>query len=161
MKEKKNTSKARTWIKIMSILVLVTAIIGLLILSGGSSGLVLFIDQPSLYVIILFTITLLLFSNSFEDYILGIKIAASNPEYTTNELKAAINAFDLSIALVNLSALIGVLVGTISVLHSVSDFATFKVASAVVLLIVLYACIINLLQLSIRTRLRKELIYRG
>lgn len=149
------------FMRILSLVVLVLSLVGVMLLSGGSEGILYYIDQPSLLVILIFTISMQLFSNTFVDYILGIRIAAGNPEYTTNELKASINAFDLAIALVFISCVIGFFIGTIIILATVDELKNIKVAYAVNLLVVFYAFIINLVQYSIRARLRKELIYRG
>jgi type III secretory pathway component EscS len=157
----KSKQMMKNSIRIIALLLMCFTLLGAMLLSGGGSGFLSFIDQPSLLLIVIFMCSMLLFSNTFGDYLRGIKIAGGNPEYTTNELKASINALDLSIALVYIAAVIGVLVGTISILNHVEELKEFRLAYSINLLVVFYAFIINLIHYSIRARLRKELIYRG
>jgi len=147
--------------RFMGILLLGVTLVGFMLLSGGKNGMLQYIDQPSLLLIVIIFLSMMLLSNSLGDYLLGIKIVSGNPEYTTNELKAAINAMDLAIIVVYLSAAIGFLLGMIAMLGTISDMQIIQKGTAITLLVVFYALIINLIQYSIRTKLRKELIYRG
>lgn len=148
-------------VKIISLGILIAGLLGVMALSGGDTKFAAYLDQPSLYVILVFTISMLIFSNTFGDYIMAIKIAAGNPECTTNEMKAALNAMDLSIVLVFLSGIIGGFIGAIVILASVNEAADIRHSFSVDFIVILYSLIINLIQVSIRAKVKKELIYRG
>lgn len=148
-------------VKFLSIIILLGGLIAVMVLSGGKDGIMAYIDQPSLYLIIVFTVSMQLFSNTLGDYIMGIKIAAINAESTTNELKAALNAVDLAIILVFMSGIIGSFIGGIVILATIEDAQSMRHAFSVDFIVLFYAFIINLIHFGIRAKIKKELIYRG
>lgn len=148
-------------IKVISMLILFGGLIGVMVLSGGEAGIMAYIDQPSLYLIIVFTLAMLLFSNTFGDYLMGIKVAAAHVESTTNELKAALNAIDLAIILVFMSGIIGSFIGGIVILATLEEAQSLRHAFSVDFIVLLYSLIINLIHFGIRAKIKKELIYRG
>ncbi len=144
------------------ILVGISILVVLLSLSTGGNFTMLniYLDIPSLVIVIFPLIYILVFSGLWGDYIRAYKFAFGNKEYTTKELKASILALDLSIKIVSVLCGIGTVVGVIASLMDISSLEYIGVYLSIILITVLYALIINLIQMPIRTCIKKELLYR-
>jgi len=133
----------------------------LVVATTFGTGLMGFIDPASMLIIAVMSISMIVFSNHWSDYVRAMRIAIGNFECTTKELKASKNAMDLSIKAVFLSGIIGTVVGIISYLMILEDPTSFLgAAAAVALLTLLYACVINIVQYAIKAMIEKEIIYR-
>jgi len=157
-----NTNKKRksNLKRILAIGFLLLSLIGTVSMGMGMSGVALFVDMPSLILIILFTFPMLILADLFEDFIRGYKIATGSFEYTLKELKSSKNAMDLCIKLVYISSVIGAIIGLVSVLRYIGDLSKVGPAIAVSILTVFYAFIINLVQHAVSAKIKKEIIYR-
>ncbi len=150
-------------IKKISLVLLGILILGVLLVSstGGNLAMVtLFLDIPSLTIVVFPLIYILVFSGLWVDYIRAYKFVAGNKEFTTKELKASVLALDLGIKTTSILCGIGTVVGVIASLADISTLEYLGVYLSILLITVLYALIINLIQIPIRTCIKKELLYR-
>ncbi|MCT4509519.1 MAG: hypothetical protein N4A48_12345 [Tepidibacter sp.] len=143
--------------RILAIVFLLLSLIGT---ASMGSEVRLFVDIPSLILIILFTFPMLILADLFQDFIRGYKIATGSFEYTLKELKASKNAMDLCIKLVYISSVIGAIIGFVSSIRYIGDLSKVGPAIAVSILTVFYAFIINLVQHAVSAKIKKEIIYR-
>ncbi len=133
----------------------------LLYVSGGNiNGAMIFVDWPSLIIVVFPVFFILVFADLWSDYVRAYKFALGNKDFTTKELKASVEAIDLSVKITVITGGIGTLVGLMSSLVNITDLSYIGVYLAVVIITALYALIFNLIQMPIRARIKKELIYR-
>ena len=119
-----------------------------------------FLDIPSLIFVSLISISMIVFSNQWSDYVRAIKISVGATEYTTKEFKASRNAMDLSIRTVFVSGVIGTIVGLVQLVVLTDNPESVAAGMAVGILTLLYALIINIVQYAIKSMITKEIIYR-
>ncbi len=146
---------------ILVVVGIIALVVLLYLVTGGNIAMAgIFLDIPSLVIIVFPLIFILLFSDTWGDYIRAYKFVAGNKEYTTKELKASVLALDLSINITSITGGIGTLIGIMISLVNIADFEMLGVYLAIILITVLYALIINAVQMPIRTCIKKELVYR-
>ena len=132
----------------------------LLWITGSGNNLYAFIDFPSLMFISLISISMIVFSNQWSDYVRAIKISMGATEFTTKEYKASRNAMDLSIRTVFIAGVIGTIIGLVQLVVLTDDPNSIAAGMAVGILTLLYALIINIVQYAIKSMITKEIIYR-
>jgi len=151
MKKKKSIGR------IISIIILALLLFWI---TGSANTMYAFKDLPSLLFISFISISMIVFSNQWSDYVRAIKISVGATEYTTKEFKASRNAMDLSIKTVFVSGVIGTIVGLVQLVVLTDDPESIAAGMAVGILTLLYALIINIVQYAIKSMITKEIIYR-
>lgn len=150
---------------IIFILLIITIFIMWISLGGTadnmSNGLSTYFDFYSILFIVLPTCVILLFADILSDYIRAYKVVWGNLDYTTKELKTSVEAMNLSIKSVNISAIIGVIIGIIGLLTNLSTSIQAYQSIPVIMITMLYALLFNLIQYAVKAKINKELIYRG
>lgn len=146
--------------KIITLIFLFAFLIMIMSINTGISGLIMFINLPSLVLILFFTVPIMVFSDIIGDYICAIKVSLGIGEHTLKELKTAKSAIEVTIKFVFISAAIGAITGLVMLLGSLNDPSVIGPYLGVCILTILYACIINLVQLGIKSKIIKEIIYR-
>lgn len=151
--------------KMLLIIFLIITIVGIMYISvnRGIIGMYVYVDIPSLIIIIIPTIVMLIFADLMGDYVRAYKIAWGDVQYTTKELKASKEAMNLSIKLVMIMGIVGIIIGAVSSLiqiREVNEIHFYFAVVCVVLLTGLYAGLINLVQYSVLAKINKEIIYR-
>ncbi len=149
--------------KLTLIILLTIVLVGTMFLSvgGNFNSLLCFVDIPSFIVILLPVVVMLIFTDLMVDYIRAVKFVWSKNEHTINELKASVEAVNLSIKLVSTMGIVGTMIALVVIFtkHTPIDEYFFTYLS-VGILTILYALIFNLVQLPIRYALLKEIIYK-
>jgi len=112
----------------------------------------LYVDLPSLVLIITFTVPILFASGLHKDFLKGIKLMRSKENlYSAIELKRMLQAVKLVIKTTLLSGILGSLLGTIAILSN----GTFLFEHfAVAMIALLYAIIFVLILLPIEARIK-------
>jgi len=151
MKKKKSIGR------IISIIILALLLFWI---TGSGNTKYAFIDLPSLLFISFISISMIVFSNQWSDYVRAIKISIGVTEYTTKEFKASRNAMDLSIRTVFVSGVIGTIIGLVQLVVLTDNPESIAAGMAVGILTLLYALIINIVQYAIKSMITKEIIYR-
>ncbi|MBI9013272.1 MAG: hypothetical protein JEZ08_13650 [Clostridiales bacterium] len=151
MKKKKSVGR------LISIVVLVLFLFWILALAGNIYA---FIDAASLIFIVVISISMLVFSNQWSDYVRAIRISMGATEFTTKEYRASRNAMDLSIRTAFVSGVIGTIVGLVQLVVLTDDPQSITAGMAIGILTLLYALIINIVQYAIKSMITKEIIYR-
>lgn len=144
--------------RLIGIIILLGSLIYIAISSGAFSSV---IDLPSLLLIVVINVSMILFSNQWTDYVRAFKIAMGQREFTTKEMKVSKNAMNLSIHIVFLSGFLGTVIGWVQIAARLSTSESLKAGMAVAALTTLYALMLNLIQLSIKSTINKEIIYRS
>lgn len=147
--------------RLLALLVILITLLSILLLGGGYRGLAYFIDIPSLLLIAFILFPTLILSDQLKDYLRGFSFLMVQGEMTTKEIEVSLNAMDLAIKTVYFSGGFGALAGLVMILGSLNDPTSFGPALAVAILTFFYAVIINLFQYAVKSRLKKESIYRS
>jgi len=145
-------------IRVAGVVLLIVLLLWVMALSGQMYA---FIDFASLIFVVFICLSLLLFTNQISDYLRAFRFSAGNHEFTTKELKASENTMSFSIKVMFLAGLLGSLVGFVQIGHLGDPDSLTFVRMAVSSLTFVYACILNLIQISIKSILTKEIIYRN
>ncbi len=147
-----------------AILILVAVVLLFFVLlaavGGEISRVVIFVDWPSFMIVVFPVLFILAFADLWGDYTRAYKFAFGNKEFTTKELKSSIVALDLSIKMTGLTGAIGTVVGVMSCLTNIVDLSWIGIYVSVIIITVLYALIFNLIQMPIKAKIKKELLYR-
>ncbi len=153
---------ARRFGKVLIILVLVLMVFLALVTLVGSVGTLYgFLDLRIMVFTIVPVILFLIFSDLMSDYIVALKFFFGSKEFTTKELKASIIATKLSIKAICITGGLGTIVGIMALLTNLSDPSIIGPYTAISLISIIYALVINLFQVTMKHKLEKELMYRG
>lgn len=141
---------------IISLILFVLITIGISILSAEPK---VFIDIPSLLVIVGLTLPLIFASGLFNDFIRGFAIMNhTTNKYTAIELKRSLEAMKLAMTGIILSGILGTLVAFVAICHG--DFAKEMLMPylGVASLTTLYALVFLMILLPIISRI-KSILY--
>lgn len=119
-------------------------IVFLVILSAFSSpaSALLFVDLPSLIVILALTLPMLMASGLLSDFFKGFMLMGKKVNYYSSiDLKRIIEADKLAIQTLIIAGGIGAITGTISLLSNISDMSKFGPSLAIAMITVLYSLI--------------------
>ncbi len=137
---------------IVGLIVYVAFLIGISFLSGKPA---IFVDFPSIIVILGPTMALLLASGLMPDFLRGFQVMAQKENtHSRLELQKTETSVGLVIRLLLLSGFLGSLVGIISMLALLSDPTTLGRNASVSLLTMLYAVLFSFILLPIRAKIR-------
>ncbi|MDF2511562.1 MAG: hypothetical protein K0S04_1428 [Herbinix sp.] len=141
----------------------VIAIIIFLVATVGGISLcsppIIFLDIPSLLIILLFTIPMLIAAGLGGDLSRAFKVMVRKDlPYTRVELQRALIAVEYTMRLLFYAGLIGSLIGFISMLRNISDLSTIGPNFAVMLLTLFYALLASFFFLPIRAKIKALLV---
>ena len=137
---------------IVGLIVYVAFLIGITFLCGKPG---IFVDFPSIIVILGPTLALLLASGLMPDFMRGFVVMSQKENtHSSLELHKTEIAVGLTIRLLLLSGFLGSLIGLISMLALLSDPTTLGRNMSVSLLTLLYAVLFSFILLPIRAKIR-------
>lgn len=137
---------------IVGLIVYVAFLIGITFLCGSPT---IFLDLPSIVVILGPTLALLLASGLMPDFMRGFAVMSQKENtHSRLELQKADIAVGLTVRLLLLSGLLGSLIGVVALLAWLSDISTLGRGLSVALLTLLYAVLFCFILLPIRARIR-------
>lgn len=146
--------------RIFSMLTLLAMLLSTIIISGGPNGFIYLVDPASVFILIVLTVSMLIFSDLWKDYIRGFKLLFNKIECTTKELRVTISAMQLAIKFMFYAATIIMIIGSIMMLRYIEDPMNIAPSFSVNILVLLYAIVINFFHHGIIGKLKKELVYR-
>lgn len=155
---KRKTATSNHIVKIVALVIFICALL-YTIISGTYLRHV--IDFQSIFIILLINFSVLVLSDLFRDYLRAFKIVTGNLEYTTKEIQASKEAVSLSIKLIYLAGIFGTITALLILLRRLDDPSSIGPSVSVALIISIYALVINIIQNAVKSKLAKELIYRG
>lgn len=118
-----------------------------------------FFDAPSLVVILGLSLSMLLASGLFKDFLRGFKVITSKENiFSLIELKKTLRATNLYICLLLTSGFLGSLIGIVSMLSQISDIHAVGPSVAIALLTFLYSILFVFILLPIRARVQAVII---
>jgi len=127
----------------------------LVLLSSLNSGFMVFLDFPSLIIILALSIPTLMASGLLPDFFKGFKLMGQNVNYYTKlDLERILEANKLAVSAFLLSGAIGLISGFIGVLTNLADPSALGHNLAVALYTVLYSLIFIALVLPIKSRVK-------
>ncbi len=136
---------------LIGILIFLVFLVVLGLISGGT--LLIFVDFPSLVVILTLTIPILLASGLFQDMVNGFKqMGKKENSYSMIELKRILQACKLTIRARLMSGIIGTIVGTISLLSNLTKPEMIGPSLAVAILTVFYSIVFTFVILPIQAK---------
>lgn len=140
---------------IIGIVIFLAFLVGSAFFSGAP---MVFLDLPSLIVILTLSVTVLLISGLIGDFFKGFKLMGKkeNP-YSSIELKRICEALKLSIRSVLLSGIFGTLLGTVSVLWNTSEPSFILQNFGVAALTLLYAIVFIFVLLPVQAKAKAVL----
>lgn len=135
-------------------------ILGTLIISCGGSSIFIFLDIPSILIVIFLSLSLLHVSGLFNDFRRALKIMTlkENNFYSISELKRselAVNAFK---KLVFLSGIFATLIGIVAVLALSDQGMDLLKSASVAMLTTLYSLIIIIMITPIENKIKGYII---
>ncbi|MBM7685988.1 MotA/TolQ/ExbB proton channel family protein [Defluviitalea raffinosedens] len=120
-----------------------------------SGSLALFIDFPSILIILAFSIPMLMASGLFADFIRAFKIMGKKINvWSRIELNRTEISLRLAIKLVLLSGSLGTIIGMIALLSNISDKAQIGRNLAVSILSIFYSILIIFLLLPLQAKVK-------
>ncbi len=152
----------RKYGKVLIILVLVIMIyLSLLTIMGSFGMLMAFVDLRIIVFTIAPVVLFLLLSDLIADYIVAVKFMFGNKDFTTKELNASRIALIQSIKTVYITGGLGTFIGIMSLMTNLSEPSAIGPYMAVSIISALYALTINIVQIAMKHKIEKELMYRG
>jgi len=136
----------------VGILIFSAFLVALSFFSGSAS---VYVDLPSLIVILALTIPILLASGLLPDLFRGFRLMGMkvNP-YSSLELKRITQACRLALLSLLLSGLTGTIFGTVGMLSNLSDPTRIGPKLAIAMLTTLYAIVLGFLILPVQAKVR-------
>jgi flagellar motor component MotA len=140
---------------LIGIVIFVALLVGLAFWTAAP---LVFVDFPSLMVILALSAAVLAASGLMGDFFKGFKLMGqkTNP-YSAIELKRILAAVRLAIWAFLLSGMVGTVSGTIAILSNLSDVALIGSGAAMALLTMLYSMIFVFIMLPIQARAKAML----
>ncbi len=127
----------------------------IVLLSSFSSGLMAFVDFPSLIVILALSIPTLMASGLLPDFFKGFKLMGQKVNYYSKlDLERILEANNLAVKAFLLSGTIGLILGFVGVLRNLTNPSALGPSLAVALMTILYSLIFISLILPIKSRVR-------
>lgn len=140
---------------IIGIVVFLALLAGLAFLSGAP---LVFLDLPSLAVILVLWLSVLMVSGLLGDFFKGFKLMGQKENlYSAIDLKRICEALRLSIRTVALSGVFGTLTGFVGLLSHAADASAIMPGCAVAMLTLLYALVFAFVLLPVQSRARSVL----
>lgn len=137
---------------IVGLIVYVAFLVGITFLCGKPA---IFVDLPSIVVILGPTLALLLASGLMPDFARGFAVMAQKENtHSRLELQKTETAVGLALRLLLLSGFLGSLIGVVALLASLSDISTLGRGLSVALLTLLYAVLFSFILLPIRAKIQ-------
>lgn len=119
----------------------------------------IFIDLPSLLIIIGLTLPLIVASGLFNDFVRGFVIMTQQAnKFTPIELKRSLEAVKLAIIGILLSGILGTLVGFVAICHNAINQDSLLTSLGIASLSSLYSLVLVMMLLPMLSRI-KSLIY--
>lgn len=140
----------------MYIIALLIILGTLLISSGGGSSLFIFLDIPSILIIILLSFSLLHASGLFNDFRRALRIMTlkENTFYSLSELKRAELSVKSLKKLFLLSGIFATLLGVVAIFALYTDYTTILRSTSVAMLTTFYSLIIIILLTPIENKIK-------
>lgn len=121
-----------------------------------------FIDFPSLLIIVLLTVPMLMAAGLGGDLIRAFKVMVrKNHPYTDTELQRALHAVEYTIKLLWYAGFTGAIIGLVSILCNLSNPEQLGPIASVMLLTIFYALFACFFFLPIRAKLKAMLITKA
>ncbi len=147
---------------IVAILIFLLVTVVLTFVDGSIADLVGFLDLRVLIFEIVPVVLVLLIADLMWDYVTAIKFIFGYKEFTIKELNASRMAISLSIKSIKASAIVGFLINVVGYLMNVDNFiSALGPYLSIAILFVIYSVVFNLVQMAIKNRIEKELMYRS
>ncbi len=146
---------------VVGVLLLLLYIVLLMFVNGDYAALMGFYDLRILVFEIVPVILVLIISDLMSDYIVAIKFMFGHKEYTIKELNSSRMAINLGIKAITSSMVAGFFINVMGLLINLADPSTIGPYLAGAMLFIIYAVVFNLVQVSMRNKIEKELIYRS
>ncbi len=140
---------------IIGIVIFLALLAGVAFLSGAP---LIYLDLPSLAVILTLSLAVLLISGLLGDFFKGFKLMTQKENiYSSIELKRIGEALKLSIRTVLLSGVFGTLTGLIGSLSNLSDPASIPQSFGAAALTLLYAIVLTFILLPVQAKAKAVL----
>ncbi len=146
---------------VVGVLLLLLYIAVLMLVNGDFAALMGFYDLRILVFEIVPVILVLIMSDLMSDYIVAIKFMFGHKEYTIKELNSSRMAINLGIKAITSSMVAGFFINVMGFLINLADPSTIGPYIAGAMLFIIYAVVFNLVQVSMRNKIEKELMYRS
>ncbi len=146
---------------VVLILLLLLYVVVLTLVGGEFAALHGFYDLRILLFETLSVILVLLMSDLMSDYIVAIKFMFGQKEYTIKELSSSRMAINLGIKAIVSSAIAGFFISVMGLLANLDDPRKVGPYMAATMLFIIYAVVFNLVQVVMKNKIEKELIYRS
>jgi len=143
----------------ISIIIFLAVLVSTFLLSGSIT---IFIDLPSILIIIAITLPMLLSSGLFTDFKNSFRIVMSKDKtFSNEELERAILAIDLTNKLILISGFLGSIIGLISMLRQLSDPSKIGPSVAVMLLTTFYALFLTIILMPVKAKLKLLITHKN
>lgn len=141
---------------IFAIVIFIAILVGTIILG---TPITVFLNLPSILIIVLITATMLMASGLFNDFKRAFKVIMSRDNlFSKVEIEKSYLAIELTIKLIINSGLLGSLIGLIQLLGTLNNPSTIGPNVAVMLLTLFYGLFGTFIFMPIKARLKSMLI---
>lgn len=125
----------------------------------GNGGLMMVLDIPSIILLLGLVLSLLAASGLMKDFLRVFRVVkGKNASFTTTELKKSLLAIRLTLKLLLGSGVFGTLTGAIFILAQAKDISNIPAAFSVSGIILLYAILLWLILLPLKSNLEARLL---
>ncbi len=142
---------------LIEMLVIIVGLMYTLMATGGANDIVMLIDMPTLFLIILFCVPVLIISGLWKDFIKAFSV--SKQKYSIAQLRRCLEAVLVTQKLVLISSFFIAFISIITLLKKLDVPQSLGPNLAVICLSGLYAVIIEFLLLPLKTNVQVTLIH--
>ncbi len=142
---------------LIEMLVIIVGLMYTLMATGGANDIVMLIDMPTLFLIILFCVPVLIISGLWKDFIKAFSV--SKQKYSIAQLRRCLEAVLVTQKLVLISSFFIAFISIITLLKKLDVPESLGPNLAVICLSGLYAAIIEFLLLPLKTNVQVTLIH--
>lgn len=142
---------------LIEMLVIIVGLMYTVMVTGGANDIVMLIDMPSLFLIILFCVPVLIVSGLWKDFIKAFSV--SKQKYSIAQLRRCLEAVLVTQKLVLISSFFTAFISIIMFLKRLDKPELLGPNLAVICLSGLYAVIIEFLLLPLKTNVQVTLIH--
>ncbi len=142
---------------LIEMLVIIVGLMYTVMVTGGANDIVMLIDMPSLFLIILFCVPVLIISGLWKDFVKAFSV--SRQKYSIAQLRRCLEAVLVTQKLVLISSFFTAFISIITLLKKLVEPEFLGPNLAVVCLSGLYAVIVEFLLLPLKTNVQVTLIH--
>ena len=142
---------------LIEMLVIIVGLMYTVMVTGGANDIVMLIDMPSLFLIILFCVPVLIISGLWKDFVKAFSV--SKQKYSIAQLRRCLEAVLVTQKLVLISSFFTAFISIITLLKKLVEPEVLGPNLAVVCLSGLYAVIVEFLLLPLKTNVQVTLIH--